>query len=50
MDGYAIFFSGISLLIIPEIGVIDLHWIASLYCAIAAIILLYEEIKERNNN
>jgi len=50
MEGYGLFFSGISLLIIPEIGVIDLHWIASLYCAIAAIILTYEEVKENKNN
>ena len=46
MEGYGLFFSGISLLIIPVIGVIDLHWIASLYCGIAAGILLFEEIRE----
>lgn len=46
MEGYGLLFCGISLLVIPTIGVIDLHWIASLYCSIAAVILMYEQLRE----
>lgn len=41
MEGYGLLFCGVSLLIIPVVGIIDLHWIASCYCAIGALILLY---------
>lgn len=41
MEGYGLLFCGVSLLIIPAIGVVDLHWIASCYCAIGGLILLY---------
>jgi MFS family permease len=46
MEGYGLLFCGVSLLIIPAVGVIDLHWIASFYCFMAAAILLYEQLKE----
>jgi len=47
MEGYPLLFCGISLLIVPAIGVIDLHWMASLYCVISGGILLWEEFKEQ---
>jgi hypothetical protein len=31
---------------VPTVGVIDLHWVASLYCTISAAILLYEHLRE----
>jgi small basic protein len=46
MEGYGLLFCGISLLIVPTVGVIDLHWVASLYCTISAAILLYEHLRE----
>lgn len=50
MEGYGLLFCGFSLLIIPAVGVIDLHWIAALYCTISAAILLFEHLKELNQN
>ena len=41
MEGYPLLFCGVSLLIVPAIGVIDLHWLACAYCVISAAILLY---------
>ena len=48
MEGYGLLFCGVSLLIVPAVGVIDLHWVASLYCTISAAILLYEHLKDLN--
>ena len=45
MEGYGMLFCGVSLLIIPSVGVLDLHWVASAYCLLAALVLLYAEVK-----
>jgi hypothetical protein len=42
MEGYSLLFCGLSLLIIPAIGVVHLHWVAFFFCLIAALILLRE--------
>ena len=46
MEGYSMLFCGISLLIIPSVGVLDLHFVASAYCFMAALVLGYAMLKE----
>ena len=41
MEGYPLLFCGVSLLIVPAVGVINLHWMACLYCITSALILLW---------
>lgn len=46
MEGYGLLSCGVSVLIIPTIGVIDMHWFTFSYCFIAATILLGYHLKE----
>ena len=49
MEGYSIFFCGISIILIPTVGVIDLHWVAFVFCITSGLILTYEYFKEIQN-
>ena len=46
MEGFGQFMCGISVLIVPEIGVINLHLMALVYCILAAILLTLEEVRK----
>jgi hypothetical protein len=40
MEGIGQLFCGFSMVLIPGIGVINMHYAASIYCGLAAILLL----------
>jgi len=40
MEGYSLLFLGTTLIFVPAVGVFDVHWVACIYCVIAASILI----------
>lgn len=50
MEGFGQLMCGISLLFVPEIGVMNIHLVGSVYCGAAALLLLGEVVREHFAN
>jgi succinate-acetate transporter protein len=50
VEGYGLFFSGISLILIPAFGISNIHIVGACYCSIAAFLLLGEIYRTRDRS